>query len=362
MANRVLKRPMFRMGGSPNFEFQEKTSGILSGLDGPKLNASRTGMANGGTFEEGVMERMQTKQNIRDKLGLVDEKGGMPGSISSALMNFGINLLAQPGGSLTQAIGKAGSPALQQFQAARQRELDRKRSQKEGDLSDAFETEASFREVLEKYKDEDGNIRDPFKFEEEVKQIRSVSADTNTKTKRNKDIDSEIADIQNNPRIDDKRKIKLVGELEDEKNSNTQDIIINQKVLEKIQGRDPRLLMLEETIIEEKGFGSEEHLEFLKKNNMSLKDGGRVKLQQGGTPLMEEVVETVEEEGDTSAVEDLTYTELRARLPGEITNDVVSLIANSKQALLDFANIRTQQDVDNFNTSYNVNLILPQEG
>ena len=36
MANRVLKRPMFRMGGSPNFEFQEKTSGILSGLDGPK--------------------------------------------------------------------------------------------------------------------------------------------------------------------------------------------------------------------------------------------------------------------------------------------------------------------------------------
>ena len=42
MANRVLKRPMFRMGGSPQFEFQEQTSGVLSGLDGPKLNASRT--------------------------------------------------------------------------------------------------------------------------------------------------------------------------------------------------------------------------------------------------------------------------------------------------------------------------------
>ena len=48
MANRVLKRPMFRMGGSPQFEFQEQTSGVLSGLDGPKLNASRTGLANGG--------------------------------------------------------------------------------------------------------------------------------------------------------------------------------------------------------------------------------------------------------------------------------------------------------------------------
>ena len=38
---------MFRMGGSPQFEFQERTTGILSGLDGPKLNASRTGI-NGG--------------------------------------------------------------------------------------------------------------------------------------------------------------------------------------------------------------------------------------------------------------------------------------------------------------------------
>ncbi len=35
MRNRILKRPMFRMGGS--------TDGILSGLDTPKLEASRQG-------------------------------------------------------------------------------------------------------------------------------------------------------------------------------------------------------------------------------------------------------------------------------------------------------------------------------
>ena len=35
--------------------------------------------------------------------------------------------------------------------------------------------------------------------------------------------------------------------------------------------------------------------------------------------------------------QDLTYDELRARLPREITNDVVTLIATSKQALTDFA-------------------------
>ena len=82
----------------------------------------------------------------------------------------------------------------------------------------------------------------------------------------------------------------------------------------------------------------------------------------GGTPLMEEVVDSVEETGSTDVVEDLTYNELRARLPREISNDVVQLIATSKQALVDFANIRTQQDVDNFNQSYNVDLSLPQEG
>ena len=34
----------------------------------------------------------------------------------------------------------------------------------------------------------------------------------------------------------------------------------------------------------------------------------------------------------------------------------------AKQALLDFANIRDQQDVDEFNQRYNVNLNISQEG
>ena len=54
--------------------------------------------------------------------------------------------------------------------------------------------------------------------------------------------------------------------------------------------------------------------------------------------------------------------ELRARLPATITDDIVILLSQSGQALEDFATIQTQQDVDNFNTKYNVNLILPSEG
>ena len=58
----------------------------------------------------------------------------------------------------------------------------------------------------------------------------------------------------------------------------------------------------------------------------------------------------------------LDYEELRARLPQEVTDDIVHLIANSKEALEDFATIQTEQDVANFNKKYGVNLVLPAEG
>ena len=90
-------------------------------------------------------------------------------------------------------------------------------------------------------------------------------------------------------------------------------------------------------------------------------DGGRAGYQVGGE-VVEEVAEMVEAPVSPTQTQDLTYDELRARLPREITNDVVTLIATSKSALMDFANIQTQQDVDNFNQTYNVNLVLPQEG
>ena len=57
----------------------------------------------------------------------------------------------------------------------------------------------------------------------------------------------------------------------------------------------------------------------------------------------------------------LTYDQLRARLPREIGDEIVRLLANSYEALADFASIATQADVDNFNVKYGVELVLPQE-
>ena len=55
----------------------------------------------------------------------------------------------------------------------------------------------------------------------------------------------------------------------------------------------------------------------------------------------------------------ISYSQLRARLPNEITDDIVELMANSAEALEDFAMISSQQDVDLFNQKYSVNLVLP---
>jgi len=97
------------------------------------------------------------------------------------------------------------------------------------------------------------------------------------------------------------------------------------------------------------------------------KDGGRIKLANG-TPMEESETVQVSEtqtagQGETPTVQvkKLSYEELRNRLPQEITDDVIRLIANSNEALQDFAYIRTQGDVVKFNTKYGVNLVLPAQ-
>jgi len=112
------------------------------------------------------------------------------------------------------------------------------------------------------------------------------------------------------------------------------------------------------------------------KESLGYKYGGRVMKAIGGDVSEEEDTDmqasdntvgmAVEKIGEGSGsqtvsepVQRLSYQELRDRLPQEITDDVVSLLSNSEEALQEFAYIRTQDDVNNFNTKYGVNLVIP---
>jgi len=73
-------------------------------------------------------------------------------------------------------------------------------------------------------------------------------------------------------------------------------------------------------------------------------------------------------EGQQASAEDIfsgqtedPYRLLRARLPQEITDDVVRLIAYNPEAFKDFAEIKSQSDVIDFNRKYGVELVLPTD-
>ena len=108
--------------------------------------------------------------------------------------------------------------------------------------------------------------------------------------------------------------------------------------------------------------------------------GGRIGYQLGVGPnvMEEQVTDTVQMPGETvQATEQVEealpksdtssipgqdpYKLLRARLPQEITDDVVRLIAYNPEAFKDFAGIESQEDVMLFNQKYGVELILPTE-
>jgi hypothetical protein len=96
-----------------------------------------------------------------------------------------------------------------------------------------------------------------------------------------------------------------------------------------------------------------------------LADGGRVGLAKSFPGTAGDAQDFSKmSSGDVMAAADtpkIDFDTLRARLPKEIGDDIVRLIATSPEALEDFATIQTQQDVNNFNIKYDVELILPAE-
>ena len=117
-------------------------------------------------------------------------------------------------------------------------------------------------------------------------------------------------------------------------------------------------------------------------SGLDLAQGGRVGFQEGTPnptlpqpkpkgPMDDRKVENLmkaapalENPGEVKQMamkDEDVFAALRRRLPKEITDDVVRLIAYNAEAFADFADISDQSDVDSFNEKYNVQLVLPVE-
>ena len=90
--------------------------------------------------------------------------------------------------------------------------------------------------------------------------------------------------------------------------------------------------------------------------------GGRVGRAMGSPmmgeqPMTEQQDVAMETQGQGPAGQN-AYAMLRARLPQEISDEVVKLIAYNKEAFADFASIKNQEDVSSFNDKYGVQLVI----
>ena len=391
--NRILKRPMFRMGGA--------AEGITSGLDKPRQQ-----YAPGGDVEE----QFSRTRALFEKQGLLDKPLTGRQELSRFLIPFGLNFAtATPRGGgfsglLSSAAEAAKDPVTDLFARRDEAAKDRKELDQAilGDVIDRdfkrtqqtellkAEKEENIRELknnIDKLKQEGINknkeliqeqenalalLEREYKLIEESgaggKQfdigaaaktsnlIKSVDDEKLKLTDERAQIMTDVGDGMGT--ADQNNRIKQIDTRLKSITDIRADVLKQTSVVDKIgtlQQTDQLNAIIDANMAkgmtyEEAFKAALEQFKFLQ----NLADGGRAGYQMGGP------AEPIREED--SPVQELSYQELRTRLPSTISDQVVQLIANSKQALLDFAEIRTQQDVDQFNQLYDVTLTLPQEG
>ena len=337
--NRTLRRPMFRMGGA--------AEGITSGLDRKP-------------FQQGTDpydRAMKTTERFRADMDKFrgEQSGFMPSALPGFLTSFGLNLLATPPrGNIFQTAAVAAQDPFKTFQAAtlanQQDERDR--------VEDMFGTA-----LASEYDLEAQRIKSAAKDEKTFAKEQAANAVTTLYDNQIGAIKNKIEQLdRDDPNYLDKVNDfnSTIKNLEKKKTDDIKSIYLSQKTIEEFQ-REAILKLLQNNDIEDIAPYFPNFNELMGGITLpeEAKDGGRIgyKLGTKPEPMMAPVVE---EKKQTGEVQDLSYTELRARLPQEISNEIVMLLANSKQALLDFANIQTGEDVASFNQQYDVNLTLPQ--
>ena len=121
---RVLKRPMFRMGGNTN-------QGIMSGV------VPRLGYSEGKTFEERMQERRALEQKYAPKRGRSD--------LSSFLIDFGLDVASRPpSGTIFSTVAQSGRGPFDRYtqRKAEQATEDRRFTQALiGDISEQMSKE-----------------------------------------------------------------------------------------------------------------------------------------------------------------------------------------------------------------------------
>ena len=379
--SRIFHRPMFRTGGSSNNGI---TSGLRSGYKRGRV--VEPGGYSGFNIKKAIDESPEAYKSYQEILGDYPKSQAR----SDFLINFGLDLASRsPSGNI---ISTAAESAKEPFKIMQQQTAYEKAGerQEKKDFMDAYlsaqadvwagdsaaqifkdekianlgrETLKSMWAHNDKF-DPSWTADDP-KYQEWLREKALINSDfDNFEKESGVDMETLMGGKEGIQALQDGWASKLKKSEEMMKHPVTGEMVEECEFYSENKG------YLQERLIEMT-------FEFMKRKQdkqrgwKSLKkaEGGRIGYQQGNlveqmdvdvmTPKGDMAMQETVEEG--AMPDQLSYEELRSRLPVEITDDIVRLLVSSTSALGDFAQIQTQQDVDNFNAKYGVNLVLPSE-
>ena len=319
----IFRRPMFRRGG----KVDGRGKGITSGLDKPRQN-----YADGDIVD--IYEKMQARIPEPPKpslslgdylriasagaeiLGTPGEGGGISGALRSAARP-----LATLGTDLGTSLDKRSSLAQQERTdlvkalTAGQAEIDAAEAAAKGDTS------------------------------AKLQQVSAVDAIFDSKIdKIKKDIVAAQGDVIKIAELGKQLKV-----LEESKEAAKLRILIPGK------SRQQLIVEMAEAIKRADTLGELNEEQVLKQAEAIVDAAGGTGFAEGGVVDMQETMNVESQQPSM----DIPFDEFRAKMPANVSDEIVQLIYYNPTAFSDFANIETQDDVYEFNAKYDVNLVLP---
>jgi len=376
---------MFRKGGSAG-------EGITSGL------APRQGYKGTGDASDQSVQPFDIRNANMDQIDAEVKRRSLQlppmapdRSLNNFKIDFGLDLLSRsPSGNIFQTAGAAAKEPFANFRASRaaynkgvqDRSVTKYNSQT-GMFDTLLDAQAKIlgSEGGSKMFAKQANDSEIQSIMGELFQLQTIQSDPDTAIDENEYAQQQAILMQRlqgytgkNPAVTslfgnkEQADIVIAGIQQDITNSEKEITIINA------QGEEEIVIEGEYAAENPKYVGEETAKRYIQLYNQMVKDsigipqqkaeGGRIGYAAGNM-VEDQITEISETEtmpqggGADMASDGLSYDELRARLPKEISDDIVSILAESPQALIMFSEIQTQTDVDEFNMSYGVNLSLP---
>ena len=379
-----MNRPMFRKGGSAG---EGITSGLRQGYKDPAGSVEQNDLSK---VDLRNMDMQQIK-DLADRMSFQAPPMAPDNSLRDFKIDFGLDLVSRsPQGNIFQTAGAAAKEPFSRFQASKaayNKGVQDRAVTKYNSQTGMFDTLLGAQAKIlgseggSKIFAKQANDAEIQSIMGELFQLQTIQSDPDTAIDEAEYNQQQAILMQRlqgytgkNPAVTslfgnkEQADIVIAGIQQDITNSEKEITIINA------QGEEEIVIEGEYAAENPKYVGEETAKRYIQLYNQMVKDsigipqpkaeGGRIGYADGN--MVEDQIteisetETMPQGGRADMASDnLSYVELRARLPKEISDDIVSILAESPQALIMFTEIQTQTDVDEFNMSYGVNLSLP---